>query len=205
MEKFRDGLVEGGPVKLDIGSDCEVLDCKILGFVGPAMLLLPRTPPSFQAVRKLGAGSNAAELLVEAGAYVHALRGTAMATGNTIVVQITEQLRLSQRRWYSRAKVCLDARLVPQGGGPAPTDTTTADVSAGGVQVHRPATMPVWPRYELTLSGDLLAAEIVAEAVPARVQANFLGLRFTRIEPRARQVLTELVLRELGGASGIAA
>lgn len=190
-------LVEGDTVQLDIGDASGVLSCSVLGFVGPAILVLPQSSLSPAARDSLRDGVPAVDLLVDAGDYLHAVRGTAKAAGEAIAVRLTEKTKIGQRRWYSRADVALKARLVPQGGDLEPTETATMDISSGGVQVHRPAGMPIWPRYEVTLSGETLATPIVAEAVPARVQDESLGLRFTRIDAHDREILTGLVMQKL--------
>lgn len=190
------GLREGLLVELDVGAGCELLPCVVCAFLGPAVLLMPLKSPSPDAAERLAAGAPA-YLVVQSGDRLNALRGAVSMAGDALAVRITDDFRLGQRRWWSRAEVRLEARLVPL-GGPAATETITADVSPGGVQVDRPAGMPVWPRYELILSGSELSAPVTAEAVPARAIPACLGLRFTRIDSADRQRLTEIVLRHRG-------
>lgn len=189
------GLTEGKSVYLDVGTGTKLLDCTVVAFLGSAVLVMPRIPPSEAEREWVLSGST--DLLVDFDDHLEAHPSTVREAGQALIVHVKELASLGQRRWWSRGPITLDARLVPQPPGPAPTDTTTADVSAGGVQVNRVPGMPIWPRYELTLSGTGLTDPIVVEAVPARVLADRFGLRFTRIDAADRQRLAQLVLRFL--------
>jgi hypothetical protein len=195
-EEFR--LVEGTEVDLALGDGGVRIAGRILAFFGAAVVFEPHVALTDRALAYLSEGT-AAYLLVEHGERTRALRGVVTPAGEMLAFRLTDAFRLGQRRAWSRAAVLVAARLVPQGGGPPPTDTTTLDLSPTGARVARPGGMLVWPRYELTLSGAPLDAGIVVEAVPARVQPEELSLRFTSIVPADQRTLTAVVANHLGG------
>jgi hypothetical protein len=194
-EDFR--LTEGAQVTLALGDGGVRLPARVLAFFGPTVLLTPRNPLTDRALGYLE-GGQPAYLLVQEGDAPHALSGVLSPAGSRLALKLTDAFRLGQRRAWSRADIELTARLVPQGGGPPPTETVTADVSPTGARVVRPAGMLAWPRYEITLSGGPLPAPIVTEAVPTRVHPDHLSLRFTDLEAAGRMVLTSVVADHLG-------
>lgn len=174
----------------------ELLECRVLAFVGPTVLVVPLEPVPPAAEEWLAGGSS--NLLVEHGDHFKDLPCHVRRAGDAFAVVVPETTSLVQRRWWSRAHIELSATLVAQPAGVlAPMETETLDVSPGGVHVRRPAGMRVWPRYELTLEGDGLVEPITVEAVPAHVREDGLSLRFSRIEPDDRERLTYLVLDHL--------
>ena len=164
------------------------------------VLFTPHAALTQRAVEQLTDGATA-YLLVQDGDKPRALRGVLIPAGDMLALKLTDSFRLGQRREWSRADIELEARLVPQGGGPPPTETTTLDLSPAGVRVQRPADMLVWPRYQITLSGEALDAPIVVEATPTRVHPDALSLRFTTVAQADRQVLTAVVANHLGRAA----
>ena len=193
-QEFR--LTEGTNVLLALGDGGERIPGEILAFFGAVVLFTPHAALTQRAVEQLTDGATA-YLLAQEGAKARALRGVLIPAGDMLALKLTDSFRLGQRRQWSRADVALSARLVPQGGGPPPTESTTVDLSPTGVRVHRPAEMLVWPRYEIALSGEVLDGPVVIEATPTRVHADTLSLRFTTVEQADRQVLTAVVANHL--------
>ena len=176
-------LVEGQPARLDIG---ESISCRIIGFSGPdvvlAVLEQPEEPP------ELGAG---AYLLLESGGRMQAVRGEiGSPAGEELVLRVTDDIRLGQRRTFSRAPLPLPVRIRPRGG--SEWSTTTRDVSAGGVGVARESSEPVDGPLELRIR--VAEHEVVATAVAVRVTDAELGLRFEEIGNDDRLLLASLAL-----------
>jgi hypothetical protein len=175
-------LVEGQPARLDVG---ESLPCRVIGFSGPDVVLAleaePREPP------ELGA---AAYLLLESDGRMQAVRGRiGTPPGDEVVLQLTDDIRLGQRRTFSRAPVPLPVRV--RGGG-AEWSTVTRDVSAGGVSVERGGTETRGATLEVRI--QVAQHEVVAEATVVRVGASDLGLRFEEIDKDDRLLLASLAL-----------
>jgi PilZ domain len=177
-------LVEGQRARLDAGVS---LPCRVIGFSGTHVVLAldAQAPPDVLAVGKLG------YLLVESpDGQLHALRGRIAAPpGDELVLRLSDDIRLGQRRLFSRAPIALPATLrAPTGES---WTTVTKDLSAGGVCVAHEGDPPREP-LELTLQvGD---HEVAAEVLVAREGAGELGLRFGRIERDDRLLLAALAL-----------
>jgi hypothetical protein len=193
-------LTEGAQVALELGGSGGPIDCTIFAFVGPVILVLPQRPPSPSAIERMVAGEEA-YLLIERAGRLLALRGSVTLAGDALAVRVTDEFRLGQRRAWSRAPLRLRAQLRPLGGPEGSYETFTVDVSPGGVQIERPAGMPVWPRYELSLALDGSEQSITAEVVPVRAQADVVSLRFTQIRIADRKQLVQIVLECLRAVS----
>jgi hypothetical protein len=178
-------LVEGQPARLDIG---ESLPCRIIGFSGPDVVLsLEEQPEESPEV------GDSAYLLIEASGRMQAVRGTiGSPPGNEVILRLSDDIRLGQRRTFSRAPIALPARVRMLDGGDE-WSTVTRDVSAGGVCVARnggadPGSGTVEVRIQVA------DHEVVAEAVAVRVTGADLGLRFEQIERDDRLLLASLAL-----------
>jgi hypothetical protein len=175
-------LVEGQPARLDVG---ESLACRIIGFSGADVVLALEAQPE----EPIHAGGDAF-LVLEADGQMHALRGRTRApAGDEVVLTLTDDIRLGQRRTYSRAPLSLPARLRAPGGEVA---TVTRDVSAGGVCVAREGAEIGGGPLELRI--QVAHHEVVATVSPVRVTASDLGLRFDEIERDDRLLLASLAL-----------
>src|SRR4051794_24968570 len=195
-------IAEGDTVALDRGGDVRVLEYSIVAFLGPSIVLRPVLAARLTTPDAPDEGAQV-YLLVPVSDGLRALAGSVRPLDPPLIVfEMSDSFSLGQRRWWSRAPVVLRARLEPRGGGPPPTDTETVDVSPGGVKVKRQPGMPVWPRYTVVLSGDLLGEPLTAEAVPARAEPSQLGLRFTDVAAQDQQRLAALVLAHLQDAAG---
>jgi hypothetical protein len=174
-------LVEGQPAYLDIG---ESLPCRIIGFSGPDVVLALEAQPE----EELEIGSQA-YLLIESEGRMQAVRGViGTPAGEEIVLRLSDDIRLGQRRTFSRAPISLPAVVKTQSGE---WSTVTRDVSAGGVCVARagdPGDGAIQVRIQVA------DHEVVAEAVPVRVTSEDLGLRFEEIERDDRMLLASLTL-----------
>jgi hypothetical protein len=177
-------LVEGQPARLEVG---ESLPCRVIGFTGPDVVLAleeqPEDPPA------LGAS---AYLLLESDGRMQAVRGRiGSPPGDEVVLRVTDDIRLGQRRTFSRAPLPLPVRMRSRDGG-AEWSTMTRDVSAGGVCVAREGSNPVGGPLELRI--QVADHEVVAEAVAVRVTDDELGLRFEEIDLDDRMLLASLAL-----------
>ena len=190
-------LVEGMRCHLDPGGLGELLECHVLAFLGPIVVLRPGAELVGTSAERLTDGV-AGYLIVERDRRLHGLSGQFTLTGNLIAVRLTDPFRLGQRRACSRADVVLNARLMPLGAhGHAPVMTKTLDISPDGVRVHRPRDTMVWSRYQLILTGGTLEEPLFVECAPVRALPDSLGLHFLTIEPADRQRLMGLVLDRL--------
>ena len=175
-------LVEGQPARLDVG---ESLPCRIIGFSGPVVVLAleaqPEEPPET---------GSPAYLLLETDGRMQAVRGRiGIPAGDEVVLQLTDDIRLGQRRTFSRAPLTLPARI--RAGGREWT-TVTRDVSAGGVSIVREDIDPGDARLEVRI--QVADHEVVAQALAVRVGASDLGLRFEEIDRDDRLLLASLAL-----------
>lgn len=175
-------LVEGQPARLDIG---ESLRCRVIGFSGPDVVISledePEEPPT---------PGQQAYLLIESGGRMQAVRGqVTQPTGNELILRLTDDITLGQRRTFSRAPLSLPARV--RAGGNEWT-TTTRDVSAGGVAVARGDVEPGDGKVQVRI--QVANHEVVAEAVAVRITDEDLGLRFEEIGRDDRMLLASLAL-----------
>lgn len=176
-------LVEGQPARLDVG---ESLPCRVIGFSGPDVVLAleaqPEDPPAIGA---------SAYLLLEADGRMQAVRGRiGVPAGDELVLRLTDDIRLGQRRTFSRAPLSLPARVRVSG---REWTTVTRDVSAGGVSIVREDIIePGDARLEVRI--QVAEHEVVAQAVAVRVGASDLGLRFEEIDNNDRLLLASLAL-----------
>jgi PilZ domain-containing protein len=174
-------LVEGQPARLDVG---ESLACLIIGFSGPEVVLALETEPQEEI-----AHGAAAYLLLESEGRLQALRGEIGAPANgEVVLRLTDDIRLGQRRVFSRAPIPLPVRVR---AGDADWSSVTRDVSAGGVCVARDGD-PGDGSIQLTIT--VADHDVVAEARVVRITDSDLGVEFEQIEDRDRLLLASLAL-----------
>jgi PilZ domain len=177
-------LVEGQSARLDVG---ESLPCRIIGFSGSDVVLALDAQPEDDPP-ELGAP---AYLLLEADGRMQAVRGRiGSPLGEEVILRVTDDIRLGQRRTFSRAPLPLPVRLRSRSG--SEWTTMTRDVSAGGVCVAREGADAVDGKLELRI--QVADHEVVAEAVAVRVTDAELGLRFEQIERDDRLLLASLAL-----------
>jgi hypothetical protein len=175
-------LVEGQIARLDVG---ESLACRIIGFTGPEVVLALEQAPEEEIDR-----AAAAYLLVESDGQLQAVRGrvTNLLEGE-VVIRLTDDIRLGQRRVFSRAPIPLPVRVKTNQGDFA---TVTRDVSAGGVCVARDGADPGDGTLQLTIT--VASHEVVAEARVVRITESDLGVEFEQIEDSDRLLLASLAL-----------
>jgi PilZ domain len=179
-------LVEGQPARLDIG---ESLRCRIIGFSGSDVVLSlqeqPEEPPAV--------GDSAYLMIEAADGRIQAVRGRiGSPPGEEVILRLSDDIRLGQRRTFSRAPLSLPAKVRSLDGGDA-WSTVTRDVSAGGVCVARDGS-PDPGAGSLEVRIQVADHEVVAEAVAVRVTGADLGLRFEQIERDDRMLLASLAL-----------
>ena len=176
-------LVEGQPARLDLG---ESIACRIIGFSGPDVVLSLEHPPD--DAPEPGAP---AYLLIESDGSIQAVRGrVGRPAGDELVLRLTEDIRLGQRRTFSRAPLELPAKVTSDGGNE--WSTTTRDVSAGGVCIARGDADPGPEPLEIRI--QVADHEVVATATAVRVTSEELGLRFEEIGRDDRMLLASLAL-----------
>ena len=175
-------LVEGQAAALDVGVS---VPCRVIGFSGSDVVL------ALGAALPEVLEGHVAYLLVESGGNLQAVRGKLGApVGEELVLRLTDDIRLGQRRLFSRAPVPLPARLTDSAG--RTWSTVTRDVSAGGVRVARDGEGLAGERLELELQVGEYAVHAGVRVM--RATAGDLGLRFERIEREDRLLLTSLAL-----------
>ena len=175
-------LVEGQPARLDIG---ESLPCRVIGFSGPDVVLALEEQP--EEAPEMG---SSAYLLIESGGRMQAVRGRiGSPAGDEVVLRLIDDIRLGQRRTFSRAPISLPAVVKTQAGE---WSTVTRDVSAGGVCVAREGADPGDGSVQVRI--QVANHEVVAEARAVRVTDDDLGLRFEEIERDDRMLLASLAL-----------
>jgi hypothetical protein len=175
-------LTEGQPARLDLG---ESLPCRIIGFTGPDVVLSleaqPEEPPEV---------GDEAYLLLEADGRMQAVRGQiGVPAGDEVVLRLTDDIRLGQRRVFSRAPLALPAKVRANGHE---WTTVTRDVSAGGVSVVGEGIEPGGGALEVRI--QVAQHEVVARATVVRVGASDLGLRFDEVSNEDRLLLASLAL-----------
>ncbi len=175
-------LVEGQIARLDVG---ESLACRIIGFSGPEVVLALDQQPE----EEIASGA-AAYLLLEADGQLQAVRGRVSAPLNgEVVIRLTDDIRLGQRRVFSRAPIPLPVRVKTE---KADWASVTRDVSAGGVCVARDGAEYGGGAVQLTIT--VASHEVVAEARVVRVTESDLGVEFEQIEDADRLLLASLAL-----------
>ena len=103
-------------------------------------------------------------------------------------MRLTDDIRLGQRRVFSRAPIPLPVRVST---GSADWSSVTRDVSAGGVCVAREGA-PGDGTVELTI--NVAGHEVRAAGRVVRVTAADLGVQFEQIEDQDRLLLASLAL-----------
>jgi hypothetical protein len=177
-------LVEGQPARLDVG---ESLSCRVIGFSGPEVVLSLQSQPEEEIARGMQA-----YLLLESEGQLQAVRGLVTApSAEEVVLRLTDDIRLGQRRVFSRAPIPLPVQVRSQDGA-ADWSTTTRDVSAGGVCVGREGADPGDGPLELKIS--VASHEVVAKARVMRVTDSEVGVQFEDIADADRLLLASLAL-----------
>jgi PilZ domain len=180
-------IVEGQSARLDVGTS---LPCRIIGFNHANVVLALGEQPEELEIGDPG------YLLLETAGRVHALRGRIAAPpGDEVVLELTDGIRLGQRRSFSRAPLALPAKLRLPGGDLA---TVTRDISAGGVGVARDGADVPDGRFELVI--QVAHHEVVATVTAVRLTATDLGLRFEEVSREDRLLLASLALAYHRGA-----
>jgi hypothetical protein len=177
-------LVEGQPAALDVG---ESLPCRIIGFSGPEVVLALEAQPEEEIALGM-----LAYLMLESDGQLQAVRGRVTAPStDEVVLRLTDDIRLGQRRVFSRAPIPLPAEVRSQDTG-ATWTTTTRDVSAGGVCVGREGADAGDGPLELKIT--VASHEVVCEARVMRLTDSEIGVQFERIEDADRLLLASLAL-----------
>jgi hypothetical protein len=177
-------LVEGQPARLDVG---ESLACRIIGFSGPEVVLALESQPEEEIQR-----GEPAYLLLESEGQLQALRGLVTAPAHDeVVLRLTDDIRLGQRRVFSRAPIPLPVKVRSNATG-AEWSSTTRDVSAGGVCVGREGADPGSGPLEIRIT--VASHEVVAKASVKRVTAAEVGVQFDEITDSDRLLMASLAL-----------
>ena len=186
-------LVEGQIARLDVGASTrpatgESLACRIIGFSGPDVVLALDTPPQHEIV----SGSEAF-LLLESNGNLQAVRGQiGVPAGEEVVLRLVDDIRLGQRRVFSRAPLELPAHVTAVDGS-ADWATRTLDISAGGVGVAREGAADPGKGI-LKLKIQVADHEVLADVRVMRLTTTEIGLRFEEIERQDRLLLASLAL-----------
>jgi hypothetical protein len=182
-------LIEGQIVQLDLGGRTQVLPCRVIGFGGSNVMLTPVLNPPSATSDAMRPGATA-YVIVDDGGQIHALRSRIAGAPDAaeIVVAVTDEFQLGQRRRYSRAPLVLSARV----NG---AETVTRDISAGGVRLARGAVeLAAGTAADVVIEAVTAGLRIEATAVVVRITAIDISLRFTRIEPKDATLLQQLAV-----------
>jgi PilZ domain len=192
-------LVEGALVSLDVGREAEPLLCRIVAFGGDDVVLAPKDEPDADQLAALTRGAES-YLLLDAGSDLHALRcrPSKPSDDGLVVVEITDQFRLGQRRMFSRASLVLPATVTALDSAGQPVgqawQTFTRDVSAGGVRLARQSGYEAAAAHAVVI--HLPAGEPPVETVVQirRETATDLGVCFMTIEADDRVRLEQAAI-----------
>jgi hypothetical protein len=187
-------LVEGQQVHVDLEQATEAQAAVVLGFAGPALVLLLVGTPDAGFLRAVALRSTGYVHVRHAG-RPYALRGEALAGGrdDQVIVQVTDPFRLGQNREYARAPIAAPARLAPAGGG-ATLDTTTCDLSVGGAALRRPRRYEPAPAWEVELRLDGESPPLSCAAHVQRETADRVMLRFVDVSVEGQRALMRAVV-----------
>jgi PilZ domain len=177
-------LMEGQAARLDVGVS---VPCRVIGFSASnvVLALLADLPEEMDP-------DTVAYLLVDTGESLQAVRGhIATPAGREIVLQLSDEIRLGQRRVFSRAPLNLPTVLRRPGRGT--WETLTRDVSAGGVRLARPPG-PDPGLGEIDLELVVGEHRVRGQADVVRSTPHDLGLRFVDIDREDRLLLAALTL-----------
>jgi hypothetical protein len=186
-------LAEGQFVQLDLGGKTQVVPCRVLGFGGTTVVLAAVAPPVGETLEALQPEA-AAYVIVDGSVQLHALRARVLAAAGPeeIVVSVTDDFTLGQRRRYSRAPLAIGARLRPGAGGEE-WETVTRDISAGGLRVARTgAAGEEGDAVAFVLEAAQAGLRVAGEAEVVRRTDADLSLRFTAIDEDAVRLLQQL-------------
>jgi len=186
-------------VKVDLDSEEERIDCRVMSVLGPAATLMPVNEIQPEVREQLEAGSPGYLSFTHHGALV-ALRGvvsSASASGAEVYFVVTDGVQLPQRRVAERVPLITHARLATldsDGGadGP-PTDTVTANLSSSGALIALRPGIGAGPRFAIQLFFGRERTAVRCEASLARRTATHIGVGFTRIEDADRVRLNEIL------------
>ena len=185
--RFRPALTEGGSVNLEIGR--ESLRCRLVGFNGPDVLLMPSESVSPRLSELLGVQLAGFILFDDDDGNLIAQRGTVLAgsTKGSLGFRVTDGFRTGQRRAYSRAPLDLGVSI-------GDWTTTALDVSAGGLKVAGEGNPGLSPVVELALDLGDGKPKVTATASIVRVTPEAVSVRFETVDPADRMRIARLVL-----------
>lgn len=186
-------FVEGALASLDLAWDTQPLLCRVVAFGREVVVLAPHRALDVLQLEALTRGEDA-YLLLDAGSDLRALRcrPSTVTEAGDVVAQITDGIRLGQRRMFSRADLVVPTTVTPLDG--EPWLTFTRNVGAGGVRLARQSGHAAAARHavEIQLPGDARAIAAVAEV--RHETADDLGMGFVRIEPDDRMRLEQAAM-----------
>src|SRR4051812_8148752 len=185
--RFRPALTEGRSVNLEIGR--ESLRCRLVGFNGPDVFLMPSESVSGRLRDLLGVQLAGFILFHDDEGNLNAQRGTLLAgsTVNSLGFRVTDGFRTGQRRAYSRAPLELEVSV-------GDWTTVTLDVSAGGIRVAGEGNPGLPPVVQLGVDAGAGRAPVTATASVVRVTPDAVSFRFEQVEGAERMRLARPVL-----------
>ena len=174
-------------MNLEIGR--ESLRCRLVGFNGPDVLLMPSESVTGRLRDLLGVQLAGFILFHDDDGNLHAQRGTILAasTPGSLGFRVTDGFRTGQRRAYSRAPLELEATI-------GEWSTTTLDVSAGGIRVAGEGNPGLPPVVQLAIDLGDDQAKVTATASLVRVTPEAVSFRFESVEAADRMRIARIVL-----------
>lgn len=188
-------FVEGALASLDLAWDTQPLLCRVIAFGRDDVVLAPDGALDVSQQEALTREEDA-YLLLDAGSDLRALRcrPSTVTEAGDVVAQITDGIRLGQRRIFSRADLVVPTTVTPVDGAGEPWLTFTRNVGAGGVCLARQSGHVAAARHavEIQLPGEDRPIAAVAEVRHEAV--DDLGMGFVSIEPDDRMRLEQAAM-----------
>jgi PilZ domain len=178
------------PVRLDLDTDDDPIECEVASVLGPVATLIPgEVNPDLRA--RLTPGLLTFMVFHHHGVMV-ALRGVARAAsaGEALEFIVIDGVQVAERRTTARLQVCARVRITDAGcDGSADActyETHTADLSLGGALVVSCPGLGSGPQWEIELLLEDGAPPIRCHATVARRTPTHVGVAFGDMEDADR-------------------
>jgi PilZ domain len=164
------------PVRLDLETDDDPIECEVASVLGPVATLIPgELDPDLRGT--LMRGVLTFMVFHHRGVMV-ALRGVARATsaGEALEFIVIDGVQVAERRTTARLPVCVRVRITEPDR--SAVETHTADLSLGGALVVSCPGLGSGPQWEIELLLEDGAPPIRCRATVARRTRTHVGVSF---------------------------
>jgi PilZ domain len=183
-------------VEIHIDSDDQVVACRVAAVQGSVATLTRITELGAEELEKFTPGVLAYMLFEHRGAMT-ALKGIATASAaeeSELAFVVIDGVQLPERRADERVSLSAVARLSdPRAGGAGAIETPTANVSAGGILIGRPAALGDGPSFRLELVVEHDPEPIRCGATIVRATSSHVALKFIEIQDADRIRLAGMI------------